>query len=199
MLWIWITENDSIILEEKSLNPSCLTAWLQTRRRSIVHENIPIQIEASLFGFLSCPYINMRHWSVKLQCIGRQCWYMVNILVKPVKIWLTKPMHTKQIIDNVQKRKSTFKEIPIEEIANVLPAFKQLSINKPLPKINGLRSLPLFLWILVGSRQTQQYMDVLHWNQYQIQWEANFSCNSWTCLAVLSLFHHTKTLMHQFS
>lgn len=54
-------------------------------------------------------------------------------------------MHTKQIIDNVQKRKSTFKEIPIEEIANVLPAFKQLSINKPLPKINGLRSLPLFL------------------------------------------------------
>lgn len=51
----------------------------------------------------------------------------------------------KQIIDNVQKRKSTFEEILIEEIANVLPAFKQLSINKPLPKINGLRSLPLFL------------------------------------------------------
>lgn len=73
-------------------------------------------------------------------------WYkLVNILVKPVKIWLTKPMHTNQITDNVQKRKSTFKEIPIEEIANVLPAFKQLSINKPLPKINGLRSLPLFL------------------------------------------------------
>lgn len=54
-------------------------------------------------------------------------------------------MHTKQIIDDVQKRKSTFKEIPIEEIANFLPAFKQLSINKPLPKINGLRSLPLLL------------------------------------------------------
>lgn len=51
----------------------------------------------------------------------------------------------KQIIDNVQKRKSTFKEMPIEEKANALPAFKQLSINKPLPKINGLRSLPLFL------------------------------------------------------
>lgn len=58
-------------------------------------------------------------------------------------MWLTKPMHTKQIIDNVPK-KSTFKEIPIEEIANILLAFKQLSINKPLPKINGLAACHCF-------------------------------------------------------
>lgn len=53
-------------------------------------------------------------------------------------------MHTKQIIDNVQKRKSTFKEIPIEEIANVLPALSNYLSTNPYQKSMALEACHCF-------------------------------------------------------
>lgn len=80
-------------------------------------------------------------------------------------------MHTKQIIDNVPKKNQHLRRYQLKKIANILLAFiKQLSINKPLPKINGLAACHCnFCESLLAPDKLNNKWKVLQWNQYQIQ------------------------------